>query len=48
MINSYKSTCLRFQKEESEIKNYIETKLIRQAEIAVNQELSEEQKKNGF
>ena len=39
---------MRFQKEEHELKNIIETKLIRAAEIAVNQELTEEEKKKGY
>ena len=45
MINKYKNTCMRFQKEENDIKKIIETKLVRAAEIAVNQELTEEQKR---
>jgi t-SNARE complex subunit (syntaxin) len=45
MINKYKNTCTRFQKEENDIKKIIETKLVRAAEIAVNQELTEEQKR---
>ena len=45
MTKKYKNVCLRFSKQESDIKNIIETKLIRAAEIAVNQELTEEQKK---
>ena len=45
MAKKYKNVCLRFSKQESDIKNIIETKLIRAAEIAVNQELTEEQKK---
>ena len=45
MLKKYQNSCLRFQKEESEIKGIIETKLVRAAEIAVNQELTEEQKK---
>lgn len=45
MIKKYQNTCLRFQKEESEIKNIIQTKLVRAAEIAVNDELDEQQKK---
>ena len=45
MIKKYKNTCMRFQKEENELKNIIETKLIRATEIAVNQELTEEEKK---
>ena len=44
MVKKYKNTCMRFQKEESEIKNIIETKLVRAAEIAVNQELTQEQR----
>ncbi len=44
MVNKYKNTCMRFQKEENDIKNIIETKLIRAAEIVINQELSEEEK----
>ena len=34
---------MRFQNEGSEIKNIIQTKLVRAAEIAVDQELTEEQ-----
>ena len=45
MLRKYQNTCMRFQREESNIKNIIETKLIRAAEIAVNQELTEEQRK---
>jgi t-SNARE complex subunit (syntaxin) len=45
MLKKYQNTCMRFQNEESEIKNIIQTKLVRAAEIAVNQELTEEQKK---
>ncbi len=45
MLRKYQNTCMRFQREESNIKNIIETKLVRAAEIAVNQELTEEQKK---
>ena len=44
-IQKYKNISLKFSKEESDIKNIIETKLIRAAEIAVNQELNEEQRK---
>ena len=44
MVNKYKNTCMRFQKEENDIKNIIETKLIRAAEIVINQELTEEEK----
>ena len=45
MIQKYKNISLKFSKEESDIKNIIETKLIRATEIAVNQELNEEQRK---
>ena len=45
MLKKYQNTCMRFQNEESEIKNIIQTKLVRAAEIAVNQELTDEQKK---
>ena len=45
MLQKYKNICLKFSKEESKIKNIIETKLIRAAEIAVNQELNEQQRK---
>ena len=45
MLKKYQNTCMRFQREESDIKNLIETKLVRAAEIAVNQELTEEQRK---
>ena len=44
MVNKYKNTCMRFQKEENEIKKIIETKLVRAAEIVINQELTEDQK----
>lgn len=45
MLKKYQNTCMRFQNEESEIKNIIQTKLVRAAEIAVDQELTEEQRK---
>ena len=45
MLKKYQTTCLRFQNEESEIKNIIQTKLVRAAEIAVNEELTEQQRK---
>ena len=45
MLKKYQNTCVRFQNEESEIKNIIQTKLIRAAEIAVNEELTEEQRR---
>ena len=45
MIQKYKNVCIRFSKQESDIKNIIQTKLVRAAEIAVNQELTEEQRK---
>ena len=45
MLKKYQNSCMLFQKEESDIKNIIETKLVRAAEIAVNQELNEEQRK---
>ena len=45
MLRKYQNTCMRFQREESNIKNIIETNLVRAAEIAVNQELTEEQRK---
>jgi t-SNARE complex subunit (syntaxin) len=45
MLKKYQKTCLRFQNEESEIKNIIQTKLVRAAEIAVNEELTEQQRK---
>ena len=45
MLKKYQNTCMRFQREEADIKNLIETKLVRAAEIAVNQELTEEQRK---
>ena len=44
MIKKYKNTCMRFQKEENDLKNIIETKLVRAAEIAVNQELTQQQR----
>ena len=44
-LKKYQHTCMGFQNEESEIKNIISTKLVRAAEIAVNEELTEEQKK---
>ena len=45
MLKKYQNTCMRFQNEESEIKNIIQTKLVRAAEIAVDEELTEEQRK---
>ena len=45
MLLKYKNICLRFSKAESDIKHIIETKLVRAAEIAVNQELNDEQKR---
>ena len=45
LVEKYKKVCLRFSKAENDIKNIIETKLLRAAEIAVNQELTQEQKK---
>ena len=45
MIQKYKNVCIRFSKQESDIKNIIQTKLVRAAEIAVNQELTDEQRK---
>ena len=45
MLKKYQNTCMRFQNEESEIKNIIQTKLVRAAEIAINEELTEEQKR---
>ena len=45
MLKKYQNTCVRFQNEESEIKNIIQTKLVRAAEIAVNEELTEDQKR---
>ena len=46
LIKKYQSTINRFQKYESDIKNDKETKLIREAEIAINHELNEEERKN--
>ena len=40
MLKKYQNTFLRFQNEESEIKNIIQPKLVRAAEIAVNEELA--------
>ena len=45
MLRKYKNICLRFSKAEYDIKHIIETKLVRAAEIAVNQELNDEQKR---
>lgn len=45
-IKKYQSTVNRFQKIESDIKNDKQTKLIREAEIAINHELNEEERKN--
>ena len=45
MVQKYKNVCIRFSNQESDIKKIIETKLVRAAEIVVNQELTEEQKK---
>ena len=44
MIKKYQQTCLKFQNVEGEIKNIIETKLVRSAEIALNKNLTEQQK----
>ena len=44
MIKKYTKTLQRFQDEENEIKKIKETKLIRGAEIALGQDLNEEQK----
>ena len=43
--NLFNSMLQKYTKAESDIKNIIETKLVRAAEIAVNQELTEEQKR---
>ena len=45
-IKKYQSTINRFKKIESYIKSDKETKLIREAEIAINHELNEEERKN--
>ena len=45
MVQKYKNVCIRFSNQESDIKKIIETKLVRAAEIVVNQELTEEQRK---
>ena len=45
MLKKYQNTCMRFQNEESAIKNIIQTKLIRAAEIAVNEDLNEDQRR---
>ena len=44
MIKKYQQACLKFQKAESDIKNIIQTKFVRSAEIALNKELSEKEK----
>ena len=44
MIKKYQQTCVNFENVESEIKSIIETKLVRSAEIALNKNLTEEQK----
>ena len=44
MIKKYQQTCLNFENVEGEIKNIIETKLVRSAEIALNKNLTEQQK----
>ena len=45
MIIKYKEVILKFQKEENEIKEIKETKIIRQAEIGVGGDLTQEEKK---
>lgn len=45
MIKKYQNTLQRFQDEEGEIKKNKETKLIRGAEIALGQDLNEEERK---
>jgi len=40
-IQKYKNVCIRFSKQESDIKNIIEPKLVRAVEIIVNQKLTE-------
>lgn len=45
-IKKYQRTINRFKKIESYIKSDKETKLIREAEIAINHELNEEERKN--
>ncbi len=45
MIKKYQHTMQRFQEEESKIKSIKETKLIRGAEIALGQELDEQERK---
>jgi len=44
LIKKYQHTMQRFQNVETEIKKIKETKLIREAEIAVNHELNEEER----
>ena len=44
MIKKYQQTCLKFQKAENDIKNIIQTKFVRSAEIALNKELSEKER----
>ena len=44
MIKKYQQTYLNFENVEGEIKNIIETKLVRSAEIALNKNLTEQQK----
>ena len=45
MIIKYREVILKFQKEENEIKEIKETKIIRQAEIGVGGDLTQEEKK---
>ena len=45
MIIKYKEVILKFQKEENEIREIKETKIIRQAEIGVGGDLTQEEKK---
>ena len=45
MIKKYQNTLQRFQEEENEIKRIKETKLVRGAEIALGQELDEQERK---
>lgn len=46
MFKKYQNTCFDFQKIESEIKNIIQTKVVRNAEIALGHSLSDQQKED--
>lgn len=44
MIKQYEDACVKFQNVESEIKNIMQTRIIRDAEIIMNRKLEENEK----